>query len=137
MAYSPKSLIEVMQHNKSKKVAVSKIIESNPQALPIIPKLVTDSRSTQHNTEIDKLKLNRGILETIHSQIESNRQNNRNIVKLFPDIELCIQILVSSILSPKKMTDIELIYRFGKNINVTPSVSALLLTAVKEYVTET
>lgn len=137
MAYSPKSLIEVMQHNKSKKLAVGRIIESNPQALPIIPKLVVDSKLQQYNTEIDKLQLNRGILETIHTQIQNNRQNNKNIVKLFPDIELCIQILVGSILSPKKMTDIELLYRFNKKLTITPSVSALLLSSVKEYVTET
>ena len=137
MAFSTKSLIEVMKNNKTKKLAVGKIIESNPQALPIIPKLVTDPRNLQRTPDIDKMQVNRGILETIHQQIETNRQNNRNIIKLFPDIEMCIQILVSSILSPKKMTDIELQYRVGKKVGIAPEISSAVLATIKEYVTET
>lgn len=139
MAFSPKSLVEVIQHNRTKKIAVGKIIESNPQALPIIPKLLADHRNVaRQGVEIDKMQMNRGILETIHHQIESNRQNNKNIIKLFPDMEMCIQILVSSILSPKKMTEIELLYRFNKKIpNSSPEISAAVLSAIKEYVTET
>ena len=137
MPFSPKSLIEVMQHNKSKRLAVGRIIESNPDALPIIPKLVTDSRMSLKNADIDKMQLNRGMLETIHNQIETNRQNNKNITRLFPDIEMSIQILVSSILSPKKMTDIELLYKFNKKLIVPPVVSSAVLSAIKEYVTDT
>lgn len=60
--------------------------------------------------------INRGILESLHSKIEANRQNNKNIIKLFPDIELAIQILISYILSPKKMTDTQLNYKFKKTL---------------------
>lgn len=137
MAYSPKSLIEVIQHNKTKKLAVSRIIESNPQALPIIPKLVADSKMGFRSTDIDKMQINRGILETIHNQLNTNRQNNKNIVKLFPDIEMSIQILVSSILSPKKMTDIQLLYKFSPKLTIAPTVTSAIVSIVKEYVTET
>lgn len=137
MAYSPKSLVDVIQHNKSKKLAVSKIIESNPQALPIIPKLVADGKMSFKNTDIDKMQINRGILETIHNQLSTNRQNNSNIVKLFPDIEMSIQILVSSILSPKKMTDIQLLYKFSGKFNLAPTVASSVISLVKEYITET
>lgn len=136
MAYSPTSLIEVMRRNKSKRVAVSKIIESNPQVLPLIPKLVTDNKNTNRVIEVDNLRVNRDILETIHKQIQNNRNNNRNIIKLFPDVELAIQILVSSILSPKKMTDIQLLYRLDKKLPLSPEITATLLTAVQTYVTE-
>jgi len=62
------------------------------------------------------------------------RTNNKHILALFPDIELAIQILVSSILSPKKMTDIQLNYRFNKNFILNPNVSNGILGEIKEYI---
>lgn len=136
MAFSPTSLIEVMQKNKSKKVAVSKIIDSNPQVLPVLPKLIADNRTSGQQLDVNNLQVNRGILETIHKQIQTNRHNNKNIIKLFPDVELAIQILVSSILSPKKMTDIQLLYKLGKKLPMAPDIASKLLNTVQTYVTD-
>lgn len=135
MAYSPTDLATIIKENREKKLTVSKIIESNPSALPIIPKLITDKQSTSDRSE-ENLQLNRGILETMSKQLESNRNNNRNIMKLFPDIELCIQILVSSILSPKKMTDVQLIHKLKKDFKFPPPVAAKLITAIQKYMND-
>lgn len=135
MPVSPNSLIDVINKNKSKKLVASKIIETNPKTLSVIPKLIRDPM-VQSNIERDNIQVNRAILENIHDRIQSTKQNNKNIIKLFPDIELAIQILVSSILSPKKMTDIQLNYRLNKRLNAPPSVSSELLSIVKEYVNE-
>ena len=137
MSFSPQSLLEVMQHNKEQKRAVSRIIESNPQNLPLLPKLIVDPKGNALPQEIDRMQINRGILENIHHQIQTNRTNNKNIIKLFPDIEMSIQILVSSILSPKKMTDIALTYKLGKNVQLPPTLTSALLAKLQEYLTET
>lgn len=133
--FSPTSLAQVIAENKNKKLAVTKIIESNPTNLTALPKLIADKDHVSEGSK-DNLQLNRAMLETMASQIETNRNNNRNIMKLFPDIELCVQILVSSILSPKKMTDVALIYRLKKDFDFPPTVAASLLTLLQTYITE-
>jgi len=55
--------------------------------------------------------LNQSQINTISDSIKTRLQDNENIIELFPDIELAIQILVSSIISPKDMVKSELIYR--------------------------
>ena len=134
MSYSPSQLIDVIAKNRDRKLAVSKIIDANPKHLPVIPKLIKDKNIT--NIEENKVNINRGMLETMHNKIESNRQNNKNIIKLFPDIELAIQILVSYILSPKKMTDTQLNYKFKKGFETSPALSSAVLECVKSYIEE-
>ena len=135
MPVSPNNLVSIINKNKSKKLVASKIIEANPNALPVIPKLI-QSNNLRNDIEKDDLQVNRAILQNIHDRIQTTKQNNKNIIKLFPDIELAIQILVSSILSPKKMTDIQLNYKLQKKITISPTVSSELLTLVKDYINE-
>lgn len=58
------------------------------------------------------------------------------ILRLLPDIELSAQILTSSILSPKDMTTMELLYLGPKNLLTAP-LSAALLGRLKEHFEET
>jgi len=135
MPINPNTLISIIHKNKDKKVLASKIIETNPKILPIIPKLHRD-RTDTFNKESDQYTINRKILEDIYIRVRTVTQNNKQIIKLFPDIELAIQILVSSILSPKKMTDIQLNYRLKKDIELNPTTTSKLLDLVKTYTTE-
>lgn len=57
------------------------------------------------------------------------------IIKLLPDIELSAQILVSSILSPKDMMSMELIYG-GPKALVSAEVSSALLNRLKTHFEE-
>lgn len=127
------NLIDIINKNKSKRLAANSIIESNPADLPVVPKLISDANSARAIQD-DQNQINRGTLEEIYSRISSVRNNNKNIIQLFPDIELAIQILVSSILSPKKMTDIQLNYRFNKGFALNPMVTAGILDKVKGYI---
>lgn len=135
MPVSTKNLLSVISKNKNKKLIASKIVETNPKVLPVIPKLIQDNKTTS-NIEDDKFNINRGLLEDIYNRIRVLQQNNKHITKLFPDIELAIQILVSSILSPKKMTDIQLNYKLNKNIQIKPTISSKALELIKEYVND-
>jgi len=130
------NLIDIINKNRNKRMIATKIIESNPKVLPILPKLIRTSSVNPNIENNNYLNVNRGILEDIYNRIRSIKQNNKNIIRLFPDIELAIQILVSSILSPKKMTDIQLNYKLNKTFNINPNVSADILETIKTYVNE-
>lgn len=134
MSFSPTQLVDVIMKNRDKKLAVSKIVGTNPSQLSVVPKLIRDKNTT--NVEEDRINVNRALLEQMHAKVESNMQNNKSMIKLFPDIELAIQILVSYILSPKKMTDTQLNYKFKKELKSTPTMSSAILEAIREYIEE-
>ena len=135
MPVAPNNLINIINKNKSKKLVATKILETNPQILPVLPKLVRDP-NISGNIEENKINVNRSILEDIYNRIKSVKHNNKNILKLFPDIELAIQILVSSILSPKKMTDIQLNFKLDKKISIPSQISAETLDKIKSYIND-
>ena len=137
MPTDPTSLIQVIRNNRSKKTAASTIVEGNPAGLPVISKLTADKTSTKDINDERNFRINRATLETLYAKMSALRTNNKHILSLFPDIELAIQILVSSILSPKKMTDIQLNYRFNKNFILNPNISTGVLDSIKEYIEET
>ena len=65
-------------------------------------------------------------IDTISKSIIARIEDNENIFKLFPDIELAIQIIVSSILSPKDMIKSELIFRMKESQLPTTMVAEML-----------
>lgn len=100
------------QHNPNseRKNAAVKIVKDNPDIAAKISKLVIDrsnvsnkKRNTLKNYSVDKLKSQSdSTIGRIHN-IENNLQ-------LFPDMDLAMQILVSSVLSPKDMVGRDLLY---------------------------
>ena len=137
MPVNPSSLVSIINQNKDKKLVATKIIETNPKVLPVLPKLISDHETSRSMlTKDDRLNINRGLLENIYNKIKAVKQNNKNIIKLFPDIELAIQILVSSILSPKKMTDIQLNYKLDKNFTINSVILASIIEKVKTYMND-
>lgn len=135
MPVNPNNLVAIINKNKNKKVLASKIVETNPKILPVIPKLIQGNDVTK-DIETDNLQINRAIFDDIYQRNRNLQTNNEHITKLFPEIELAIQILVSSILSPKKMTDIQLNYKLKPEVTVNPAVSSRLLESIKTYVNE-
>ena len=134
MAYSPNSLVEIIKSNREKKINVSRIIEGQPANIPVLSKMIAD-RTSNHRSTADRneLQVNRGVLESLARRMQNAHDNHKNIIELFPDIELSIQILVSSILSPKKMTDFELAYSFKKSLPLAPLAAGPILDAIKEH----
>lgn len=134
MPYSPTSLIEIIEKNKNKKLVATKIIENNPKITPILPKLIASRSMTQIDPTKNKINFNRSTLQTIYEKIRNLRENNKNIIKLFPDVELAIQILISSILSPKKMTDIQLNFKLDGTFKIDPNALTEILELIKDYI---
>lgn len=131
MPVSTDSLIKVIQSNKTKRAMVSKIIDSASDIVPVVSKL-TKEKGSRPVTEKPK-DVNRSILNEIYRKVKSTSDNSKNIITLFPDIELAIQILVSSIISPKTMVDTELQYKLDKVDNLPPTVSALIVETLNDY----
>lgn len=136
MSINPDKLKKVIDGNRDKKQIARRIIEKNPETLPVISKLKKDEfGSGEHDIE-NRLSSNAGVLLELHNKMRNVKENNRAIIELFPDIEMSIQIIVSSILSPKKMTETDLLYSINKNKNVPPSVTTPLLGMLKDYMND-
>jgi len=121
----------IKQANSGKKYPAIKLVKDNPEIASLVSKLV--KRRDTSKFDLDKEKtaqyLDRSQLEEISNTIKTNIVDNESIVQLFPDIELSIQILISSILSPKDMTNSKLIYKVEN-----PIVSNDLSTKINEII---
>jgi hypothetical protein len=121
--------------NKNKTIAASTLINNSPNMATMISKLImpkNQSLQSLYSTKNITNTLNTNKLTSMSGIIADRYADNKNILSLFPDLELAMQILVSSILSPKDMTKVELIYR--TNETVFPiEVNSQILEAVKKY----
>lgn len=59
-----------------------------------------------------------------------------NILSLFPDIELCVQIVISSVLSPKDMVQANLLYKSTEIVlpeDITSALNEIVKTHIEGY----
>lgn len=74
-------------------------------------------------------------LRNVNQSIVSNKRDIEYLSQLFPDIELAIQILVSSIISPKDMTQSTLYFTSDLEF-LPPDVQSGMLDYYKKYMEE-
>jgi hypothetical protein len=120
----------IKQINTGRNVPALKLVESNPEVAALISKLVKPVNASDFNMnrKNNENNLNQSQLQTISDVTKARSKDNESIVQLFPDIELAIQILVSSVLSPKDMVKTDLIYKTKDTI--LPSELTLKLNTV-------
>lgn len=70
-------------------------------------------------------------IDQISRNIMFRIDDNENVFKLFPDIELAAQIIVSSILSPKDMVNFELIFKTSENV-FPPQMTTKMLDIIRK-----
>lgn len=98
------------------KLNIPNIINNYPQSASVISKLnASDTKQTFRPQDLN--------LRDISMSVKDKVGTNDDIVELFPDVELAIQILISSVLSPNDMVNITLQY-------IPPTIS--LPTNVKQ-----
>ena len=104
-----------------KSINIPSIINNYPQSASVISKLTKSENTVKYNpAEIN--------FKDIAMSIKEKIATNDDVLELFPDIELAVQILVSSILSPNDMV----------NINIQYEPPALVLpTNVKQQILDT
>ena len=108
-----KHLTKLIENIKSgKKVQAVGLVKHDPETAALISKLVMPNMAEDFNVKKDSqhYNLDRSQLKAISDSSIERVRDNKNITELFPDIELAIQILVSSILSPKDMVNTDIIY---------------------------
>lgn len=98
--------------NNAKRVA-AKVVKTDAELAAIISKLTQGKRKGRKVNALPSMKE----MEAISKEIQHRGNIIDDITKLFPDIELGIQIIVSSVLSPKDMVSTELIYETAKGIS--------------------
>ena len=111
---------------KKTKAKIPKVINDNPENQAIFSKL-TKGQNTRAN-----IGNSLGDLKQVNASIIERIRNNEDITQLFPDVELSIQILTSSILAPNDMLTPTI--KFVKpDLNIGTEVNDLLATEISTF----
>lgn len=124
-----------MNQNKARIPAVS-LVRANPQLAANISKLTMPAlqhRKTDLKRPESFYRINSSAMQTMSEAIQAKISDSENAMSLFPDIELCAQILVSSVLSPKDMVNTELNYLAPETL-LPSNVSSSLIAIIKEEI---
>lgn len=113
---------------------------ANPYSKIKIPDLVSKkpiissilSKGNYQKTDVNRSILNYNIPD-IFKSTSGKIRNNDDILELFPDVELSIRILVSSILSPNDMLSNAINY-LGPDIRLPIGVKQSILSAITDYI---
>lgn len=133
---TPSKLIERLREGGMQEAV--RIAHANPEAAAAVSKLVQSNLYGSFDMSRDnpQTTLNQSQMLGISEGTKSRIADNENITEIFPDIELAIQILTSSILSPKDMVNEDLIYRLdSKTIpaELSSQISEVIKTEVEGY----
>ena len=121
--------------NKNKTWNALDLVNNNASIAPTMSKLI-EARDKSFFNIRNKNSLFNVDQSQIHNIVEVNKDrmvDADNILQLFPDIELCIQILVSSILSPKDMVQASLLYKTN-NLGLPEDIISDLNEVVKNNI---
>jgi hypothetical protein len=104
--------------NKGQGQPAMSIVRDDPSTAALISKLVRSRMPEPFDTRKAESfhKLDQGQMLKMSDSIHDGITDNENMMQLFPDIELAAQILVSSVLSPKDMVNVELILSTSEDI---------------------
>ena len=116
-----------------KKYPKLNLLKKDPIASSIASKLVTDQGngglSAHRRRDAPPAE---SVIRRISDDVTQNINDSTNIFQLLPDTELAMQILVSSILSPKDMVNVELGFHVGPNV-LESEVAGPMVEVVREY----
>ena len=118
-----------MANQNNKKARVPELVKQDAAAASILSKLTRDNTNKSPNSEM----LN---LPDIASANYDRIQNNEDVVQLFPDVELCIQILTSCIISPNDMLSNKLTY-IPPELKLPMELKRSLLEKIEDYIEKT
>lgn len=132
---SLKTVIDAV--NSGKKYPALQLVNFNPEAAAVISKLFRprDPNEIDISKKSSLYALNRTQVQAISDNVQNRINDNKNLLQLFPDIELAIQILTSSILSPKDMVSTEIIYKTEESI-LPAELSLKLLNVVQRHMSQ-
>ena len=121
--------------NTGKQIPALSLVSNNPELASVVSKLVTARVQPTHdekgNRNIDIPNISE--LRNIASKKSDKIDDAETIAQVLPDIELCIQILVSTILSPKDSMTVEINYSAPDNV-LPSKISSNIINAIRSHV---
>lgn len=120
--------------NSAPSIPASKLIESNPDAAVLASKLIAKSRRDNISLDNNTGHQNLGYVSMMRlsESMIHEKDDADNVMKLFPDLELAAQILISSILSPKDMAEIKLTFSAADTV-ASSTVTQALCSEIEGY----
>lgn len=130
---------ELVNRNQAYKKRVRNIdgaLKNSDENLAVVSKLIAAKDRTDEDLELENiLQNNKAVFEQIYKKISCRKENSKNILEMFPDIKLGIDIILSSILSPTRMTDTELNYRVeGELLEGQEASKSSILDMLSKYI---
>lgn len=118
--------------NSGKSFPALKVVRSQYENAAVLSKLIKDERRQGFKPTDSESYYNLNVAEfqNIANTISRRMHDADNIMRLFPDLELAAQILISSILSPKDMVNSEILYALKESI-FPPDIANSLLSELK------
>lgn len=120
--------------NNGKKYPAISLVRENPQLAATLSKLVAPKERPRHDAQGNRevTAPNQSNFVSISQDISARSTDAESMMQLFPDMELSAQILISSILSPKDMSKVELAFIASDDLK-SNEISGLLLAKIKKY----
>ena len=117
------------------RIPAMRLVREDPAVAAAISKLVK-SNTLNDPTGINKPEqiansYNAAGMKNISDNLAKRSRNSENLLSIFPELKLSMDIVVTSILSPKDMVSNELVYRFGGDI-LPPSVTLKITDIIKD-----
>lgn len=118
----------VENRTKGMKVPVASLIADDALRASVISKLNTPTHTGRRNFRKDQEEQTLPIqdIQTISELNKARLADLENMLRLFPDIEMAIQIIVSLVLSPKDMVNNTILYRTDNDFFPATVVTSLI-----------
>lgn len=98
----------------------------------VLSKMIRDTSGNERQSSDAPYLGNFGYLGEVSDNVANNIEDAKNLTQLLPEIEICIQVLLALILSPKDITNTELKHGVQPNI-LPPEMTGEMLEVIKNY----
>lgn len=116
---------------------LQKHFKKYPVSTAVVSKLITTRDEVEsQNRSSDKLKDSIPEIVRISDNIFNKIKQNGDLLQLFPDIELCTKIVISSVLCPNDMATTSLSVHQPVDLNITDSIKEKINTIIEDYINE-
>jgi len=120
--------------NSGRKVPALSMVKADPELAATISKMVSPTLPPNYNNHGERAPTTPQInaFKNVSQHTAQNIGDAETVMQTLPDMKLAIEILVSSILSPKDLTTTELTWTAAEGL-MPPHVQAAMLARVRQH----
>ena len=122
------ALKQALQNVKNKTQIPVSALTNDLELAQVVSKLVKDPIAKSRRDSMERYNANQGIVRSIADSTAQKIGDARNFLQLLPDLKMGIDILISSILSPKDMIEVSTLFTSETNmvpLDVLSSLNAI------------